>query len=122
MSKITEKLARPGRTAGQGGLAFAIVEVVDSFGADFTTRQYGALLLLLTLVVSFIQVSVEDGLGKAVLRTIPAPAQAEVLSTVDDDVEEGKPVQTDNRPRDEDGEQLPFADATEGQWSGREMR
>jgi hypothetical protein len=158
MNRITESLARPGRTAGQGSLAFAIVETIDSFGGDFTTRQYGALLLLLTIIIGFLQVQLEDRLGKALLRTVPAPEQAEVLSDASEStdgvtyethqtarmmqttssdgqkldylvpnpavfpVPEPAPVQTDNRTRPEDGPQLPFHEATEGQWTGKEMR
>jgi hypothetical protein len=70
---VPQKLARPARTAGQGGLAYALVEVIDSFGADFTTRQYGAILLLLTIVIGYLQIMVEDGLGKGLLRKIPGP-------------------------------------------------
>lgn len=70
---VSQKFARPARTAGQGGLAYAIVEVIDSFGADFTTRQYGAILLLLTIVVGYLQIMVEDGLGKGLLRKVPGP-------------------------------------------------
>ncbi len=70
---VSQKVARPVRTAGQGGLAYAIIEVIDAFGANLTTRQYGALLLLLTIVVGFVQVLVEDRLGHAVFRKVPGP-------------------------------------------------
>lgn len=71
MTRVPESIARPGRTASQGTLAFALVEVVDSFGGDFTTRQYGALLLLLTIVIGFVQIVVENRLGGAILRRVP---------------------------------------------------
>lgn len=80
MSKITEKLARPGRTAGQLTTAEVIVQIVEAFFYDLNEGQHIALFGGLTLVVGFLQVVVENRAGKALLRTIPAPEQAEVVS------------------------------------------
>lgn len=118
MSKISQSIARPARTAGQGGLAYAIVEVIDAFGAGFTGRQYGALLLLLTIVVGALQVVVENRLGRALLRYIP-PTDAPLV----DSVPSGEPEQTDNRPREEDGPQLPSdVNGDDREWTGEDMR
>lgn len=68
---VSETVARPLRTAPQGGLAWAITEGIDAFIVDMNDRQYGILVVLLTIVVSFIQAVVENGIGKALLRTLP---------------------------------------------------
>lgn len=81
MSKITEALARPGRTAGQFTAAEVTVQVIEAFFASLSTDQHVALLGALTIIYGFLQVVLENRAGKALLRTIPAPAQAEVIST-----------------------------------------
>lgn len=133
MSSISQKIARPARTAGQGSLAYAVVETIDAFGADFTTRQYGALVLLGTLIFGFLQVVIEDRLGVALLRKIPSPDVHPVeteergagsdYQRTRDNAHDGLPEQTDNRPRPEDGEQLPFEESGDAvEWTGGEMR
>lgn len=117
MSKFGQKVARPARTAGQGGLAYAIVETLDAFGAEFTTRQYGALVLLGTIIVGFLQVVLEDRLGVALLRKMP-PAEVDAVERSGD-----QPEQSDNRTRLEDGEQLPPEDNGDMlEWTGKDMR
>lgn len=71
MRRVPTALARPARTAGQGGLGFAVMAVIQSFH-PFTPEQYGALTLLLTIVFGWVQVVVENRLGKAVLRDVPS--------------------------------------------------
>lgn len=61
-------VGRPVRTAVQGTVAYALVEFVDAFAFDMSERQYGAAVVLLTLVLSWVQVLVEDFTGKALLR------------------------------------------------------
>lgn len=70
---VSDRVARPLRTAPQGGLAWAITEGIDAFLWDMDDRQYGVLVVLLTMTVSFIQSTVENGLGKAFLRKVETP-------------------------------------------------
>ncbi len=65
---VSEKVARPGRTALQATPAFVIVELIDSTFWDMTDRQYGALVAALTMVFAYGLVVVEEWRGKAVLR------------------------------------------------------
>lgn len=70
-TRVSEAVARPLRTAPQGGLAWAITEGVDAFFWNMDERQYGVAIVLLTIIISFIQTTIEDGLGKAILRDVP---------------------------------------------------
>lgn len=121
MSKFSQKVARPARTAGQGSVAYAIVETLDAFGADFTTRQYGALVLLLTITLGFLQVLIEDHLGIALMRKMPPTAVKAV--EVEPELVDNGPEETDNRPRTEDGVQLPpHLNGGSDDWTDQEMR
>lgn len=75
---VSEAVARPLRTAGQGGLGWIVTELVDAFVYDMTDRQYGVLVLALGVLFSFLQTVAENHTGTAVLRTIP-PVRAQVL-------------------------------------------
>lgn len=75
---ISEAVARPVRTAGQGGLGWIVTELIDAFAYDLSDRQYGVLVLAFGVLFSFVQTLVENHTGKALLRTIP-PTQAEVV-------------------------------------------
>lgn len=66
--KVNSAVARTARTAIQGGPAWAIVEGIDAFFYDFNDRQFGIAVILLTMLISFIQNTVENGLGKGLLR------------------------------------------------------
>ncbi len=79
-ARVSDTFARPIRTAPQGGLAWVLTEFADAFFYNFDDRQYGILVVLLTILVSFIQTTVENGIGKAFLRSIP-PA---IVPVVDD--------------------------------------
>ncbi len=70
---VSDVVARPVRTAAQGGLAWVVTENVDAFLYDMSDRQYGALLGLLIILFGWAQVLVENNLGKAFLRVIPEP-------------------------------------------------
>lgn len=72
-ARISEKLARPGRTALQASPALVIVELIDSTVWDMTNRQYGALVAALTMIFSYILVVVENYKGKAILRESAEP-------------------------------------------------
>lgn len=72
-SKVPDTVARPVRGAAQGATSYIVVEFVDSFLYDMNDKQYGAAVALLAILFSFIQVVVENYMGKAVLRTIPEP-------------------------------------------------
>jgi hypothetical protein len=67
---VKEKLARPVRTAAQGGAAWTLVEFIDAFLFDMDERQYGALVAILTIGLSFVQTAIEDSVGSAILRTV----------------------------------------------------
>lgn len=71
-SKVSEALARPARTAGQGTAGWVGTEFIDAFIYNMNDRQYGILVVVLTIVFGWIQVVVENYLGKAFLRRIPA--------------------------------------------------
>lgn len=75
--RVSETLARPARTGGQLGIAYAIMAAVQSFH-HFTPEQFGALLGLLGLVVGAVQVAVENKLGVALLRTV-APKSTPIV-------------------------------------------
>lgn len=72
---VSQSIARPVRTGLQLVSAGVIVEVVDVTVWDMTDRQYGAIVALLTMVIGFLQVVLEDKTGKAILRTPSPPAQ-----------------------------------------------
>lgn len=63
-------LSRPVRTAVQATPAFAVTEFVDAFLLDMSDRQYGALVVLLTLVLGWAQVAVENRIGRGLLRSV----------------------------------------------------
>jgi len=70
-NRISEAVARPVRTAGQGTVAWLVTEGIDSFLVDLDERQYGVAVGLLTVAFSFVQNVVENGWGKALLRDLP---------------------------------------------------
>lgn len=70
-STVAPQIARPVRTGVQLVGAGVVVEFIDAFFADLSDKQYAALLGLLTVVFGFIQVLVEDRLGKGFLRQPP---------------------------------------------------
>ena len=83
MSKrLTAGVTRPTRTAVQGGLAYGLVELADAFGADFTGRQYAAVLLVLTIVLSSVQAFIENRVGAGFLRDVP-PKTDPIVDTPD---------------------------------------
>ncbi|NUO57299.1 MAG: hypothetical protein HOV78_11585 [Hamadaea sp.] len=70
--RVSQAVTRPARTAVQGGLAFAITELLDSFGIlPMDERQYAAVLLILTIVLGAVQAAVENRIGKGFLRPVP---------------------------------------------------
>lgn len=116
MSTVNQAVARPLRTAGQGTVAEITIQVIEAFFYDLNEAQHVALLGALTIAYGVIQVLIENKTGKAVLRYIP-PTDAPVISTTSE-----TPEQTDNRPRPEDGEQLPPEERGDAEeWTG-EMR
>ncbi len=77
---VSQSIARPLRTGLQLISAGVLVEVVDSTVWDMTDRQYAAIVALLTMVIGFIQVMIEDKTGTALLRVPNGPAVATVES------------------------------------------
>jgi hypothetical protein len=71
-TKVSEALARPVRTGAQGGAGWAVTEFIDAFFWNMDERQYGILIVVLTTLIGYVQVLVENYFGKALLRNIPA--------------------------------------------------
>ena len=80
---FSQDIARPVRTAVQLGLAAAIIECIDAFLGGFNDRQYAAALAMLTIIIGFIQVTIENRTGKALLRVPPGP-EVEVIEVVEE--------------------------------------
>lgn len=66
-----EKLARPTRTALQGGAGGALAVLIDETFYDLTDAGLMALALVLTTFIGWVQVTIEDYTGRALLRSIP---------------------------------------------------
>lgn len=114
MSTVNQAVARPLRTAGQGTVAEITIQMIEAFWVDLNEAQHVALLGALTIAYGILQVLIENKSGKAILRHIP-PMTAPVTSSVEDNLE-----QTDNRPRPEDGEQLPPEERGDTEeWTGQ---
>ena len=67
-AKVNSAVARATRTGIQGTPAWALTEGIDAFLVDLSDRQYGIAVVLLTILISFIQNTIENGFGKAILR------------------------------------------------------
>jgi len=72
MNTVSEAIARPARTTVQGGIGLVFAQFVDAWLYDMNDIQFGSLVALLTIVISFVQNVVEDGIGKAILRNVPS--------------------------------------------------
>lgn len=70
-TKVNDTVARTARGGAQGGVAYSIDVLISSF-AHLTNEQFGAILVLLTVVVSAAQNVVENRLGVALLREVPS--------------------------------------------------
>lgn len=109
--QVSEGVARPVRGLGQGGLGYLIVDLLDEFTRwEPTTRQYGLAVLAVGAVVSFVQNTAENrGWVTPVLRQVP-PTKVPVVDEEGDMARRGEldpddtPVQTDNTPKDDDGD------------------
>lgn len=76
MTRVSEAIARPARTAIQAVPAGAITEFVDAFLYDMTDRQYGALVVLLTLLFGWGQAAFENYRGAGLwFREVPPAEQ-----------------------------------------------
>lgn len=62
---------RPVRTGIQSGAGWLLVTVVTAFGVDLTAEQTAALVAVLTPLIAWLQVTIEDAVGKGVLRDVP---------------------------------------------------
>lgn len=71
MSKVSDAVARPIRTAAQGGTGWLVVEFIDAFLYDMTDRQYGIAVALATVILSWGQNLLENKFGAALLRELP---------------------------------------------------
>lgn len=70
-SRVPALVARPVRGAAQVTTAYVITEFYDSFFVDLSEKQYGALVAMLAVTLSFAQILVENSFGKAFLRQMP---------------------------------------------------
>lgn len=76
---VSTTVANPIRTGVQGGAAWVVTEILDSFEIiAMDERQYGAVIVGLAMLFAAIQNATENYLGKAILRTIP-PTEAKVV-------------------------------------------
>lgn len=69
-TRVNDTVARTARGGAQGGVAYSIDVLISSF-AHLTNEQFGAILVLLTVVVSAVQNVIENRLGVALLREVP---------------------------------------------------
>lgn len=65
---MSNTLERPTRTAVQSGFSVAIVEFLDALVVDISDRQYLAAVVLLTIVLGWLQVVIENKFGTGFLR------------------------------------------------------
>lgn len=71
-STVSTSVANPIRTGLQGGGAWVVTELLDSFEVlPMDERQYGAMLVALSILFSFLQNVTENYFGKAFLREVP---------------------------------------------------
>lgn len=70
-TRVGEPLARLTRTGVQAAPAWVLTEFIDAWFYDMTDRQFGVLVLLLTMLIAWLQALVENHLGKAILRSVP---------------------------------------------------
>lgn len=75
--RVSDAVARPARTAIQGGAGYAVAELVDSF-VGLEDSQVFWLAAVLTLAFSYVQTLVENYLGAGLLRQVP-PTTAPVV-------------------------------------------
>lgn len=68
MTSVPIKQANAARTTMQAGPAWVIVEFVDAFFYDMSDRQFGALVALLFIGLSYVQVVLENYAGRAFFR------------------------------------------------------
>lgn len=73
-STIRPSRARGARTALQGGAGYVVAELIDTFLA-LSDSQLALLAVILTALFSWVQTTVEDYIGKALLREVPEADQ-----------------------------------------------
>lgn len=74
-TKVSDAVARPTRGVLQGGAGWVVTEGIDAFLWDMNDRQYGIAVIILGALVSFIQNTVENRAGVAILRDLPPKPQ-----------------------------------------------
>lgn len=67
-TQVKSALARPVRTATQGGAGWVATEFVDAFLWNMSERQYGIAVVVLGTLIGWIQVLVENKVGVGFLR------------------------------------------------------
>lgn len=70
-TKVSEALARPIRGVGQSGAGFVLTQLIDSTIWDMNEVQFGLVVVILGGLVSFLQNTIENYVGRAVLREVP---------------------------------------------------
>jgi hypothetical protein len=95
---VSEAVARPVRGLGQGGVGWVVVEAIEAFNIyDFTEKQYGLAVVIISALVSFLQNLLENKLGKGLLRKVPPKEVPVVDSTSTGD--EGEDEVTETAPQ-----------------------
>lgn len=67
--RVGTAVAATARTVIQGGPSWVIIEFIEAFDIyDFTERQYGIAVVVLTAIIAFVQNAVENKFGYALFR------------------------------------------------------
>jgi hypothetical protein len=76
----TQSTARTVRAIPQGGAAWILVSAIEEFNIyDFTDSQFGLAVFILTPVIAWIQIQLENRLGKGFLRVPTNKPEVEVV-------------------------------------------
>ena len=69
--RVSDAVARPVRTAVQGGVGWVATEFIDAFLWDMDDRQYGISVIVLGSVISWFQNLAENHFEVGFMRDVP---------------------------------------------------
>lgn len=82
-AKVSDGVARTVRGGVQGGVGYAVAQIVEAFH-HLTVDQFGAIVVGVTLVVTFFQNLAENkGIIPALLKSVPAKGDTPVVDTTE---------------------------------------